>query len=1104
MASMFDFDPLGDTGIQMRNPIQNALRKAMRPQTPSAGIDYPDLSVAEEDSLLSQLSSGALSGLSYVGGMLDKFTGSRALRGAIAGRPRELLSIIPGSDMLGITNRADIASGKDVLRMKDDPNSWGDDIASFATEMLLDPTLFVGGFIKGGATQAGKLAKSANVFDDAVRLGSKAAQSGPRVGAMKTTLRSVVDNLDFPGGNVAAYRKLATAAKGSGMSLTDDILDMPLGGALEMRLPFTGKHLGTIGKAGDWGESVASVADKAGEALRWGKIPGTDYSPGMHAAQLFSASSGGLGTREGQEIYGDLFRAMPGRKAAASEPIYAATQKMIQALPPDQTTQDIAFALREYAETGALPPGVQVPQQALDAMDEVKRLYPQALSSAQTLGRGHAKELEDQAIDYWTRYLTDPGPKFGGGGAKVFTATTESDTARKAFLKNLTGGTATIREMAKQFGGNPATDAAAVKAVFGNMAPQHTPDDWNALASFLRNLSPEQVSAGVFGNHPMSDALSYFTHAADADAMAGGIYDLATKGLRAGQNLAPGTTVPLDNLLNFSGLHAGDNTGGWVYQIGKRMGLDMSDPAVYSNFEQTLKNSSVSKPIANDILKLSENFKAPKEVGQLRQAYDSMTNLFKAGVLTWPSRYVRDFTSGQAQNILAGQFNPSDVAMAKRLIGGEMVDATDIPFIQDMVAKSGKPLNPQTAYDALQVHLASMGITNPAQQSMAQIGNVPTGPGSIQDLAMQLPGESPITLMGAAKKAIPQSWSEANPLAIRGVGNQTETAFAPVKAGNDLGAITDSTNRLAPYLTLLRQGVDPAEARARVMASQVDYSNRAFTPFEREAMMRVAPFYRFSKGMAQYVLPEIADNPSGNLAQAIRGTARMDSGDDQFVPEHLQQSMSIPLPGAPEGSQRFLTGLGMMYEDPLNLFRPGQNAYGTVRGTGQELLGRVNPLLKAPLELFTDRQFFSGRELQDLDSSIGRTISNLGITEEPPDVPILLDQALSNSPASRLLSTVRSLSDSRKGAGVKALNLGTGVRITDVDREKAKNIAIREAIEQNLRGQGGVNTLRPHLFVRPEDWDQLSDREKALYTLYTQQAKESQERARKAKLGAKK
>ena len=118
-------DPMAGLGLSLARP---SLRQEIEEE--------------ERDSILSEIGSGALSGIGYVGGLLDKFTGSRALRGLLGGKPRELLSILPGSDTFGITDERDIVSGEDILGGELDPDNLDSrDVLGFGLEMLLDPTL---------------------------------------------------------------------------------------------------------------------------------------------------------------------------------------------------------------------------------------------------------------------------------------------------------------------------------------------------------------------------------------------------------------------------------------------------------------------------------------------------------------------------------------------------------------------------------------------------------------------------------------------------------------------------------------------------------------------------------------------------------------------------------------------------------------------------------------------------------------------------------------------------------------------------------------------------------------------------------------------------
>ena len=86
--------------------------------------------------------------LNYVSSSLDK-AGPRPLRGILGGKPRELLSAVPFSDTMGLTDPKDIVSGRNLtdnwgVTDKHD-QGWGAWGAGMATEALLDPKLMLGG-----------------------------------------------------------------------------------------------------------------------------------------------------------------------------------------------------------------------------------------------------------------------------------------------------------------------------------------------------------------------------------------------------------------------------------------------------------------------------------------------------------------------------------------------------------------------------------------------------------------------------------------------------------------------------------------------------------------------------------------------------------------------------------------------------------------------------------------------------------------------------------------------------------------------------------------------------------------------------------------------
>jgi hypothetical protein len=177
------------------------------------------------------------------------------------------------------------------------------------------------------------------------------------------------------------------------------------------------------------------------------------------------------------------------------------------------------------------------------------------------------------------------------------------------------------------------------------------------------------------------------------------------------------------------------------------------------------------------------------------------------------------------------------------------------------------------------------------------------------------------------------------------------------------------------------------------------------------------------------------------------------------------------------------------------MYQPASTWYGTAKNTAKDVMGRLNPLIKGPIEIAMGTQAYSGRNLLDLDSNVGRIISNLGLAKEPPKVSPLIDEILSNSPAARGLTTLRTLTDPAKGLGARLLNVMTGVKVTDVNMEQARNATIKESIEEVMRGKPGVHSMRPHLYVPKEERNKLDPADLMLMDLYRQQIAEAKRKA---------
>jgi len=251
-------DPFASVNKQLRavglDPISLDAPAQQTVGIPSARTALDDLAPDQLAEAKEKAGGGLLSGLAWVGRKLDAFTGARAIRGLLGGKPRELLSAGPlglVSDELGLTRQQDIVYGRELLEKGGilGPNKpgldWGD-VAGFGADVLLDPATYFFGLglaTKGAkaATQAGKNLNQIGKLEDVLHLASTSTGAealklgktmGPRQAGMNLTLRKVL-----------------AAEKSGGL---DDILGMP-------GLRHSG---GLAGELADAGIDIAKVIDQ--------------------------------------------------------------------------------------------------------------------------------------------------------------------------------------------------------------------------------------------------------------------------------------------------------------------------------------------------------------------------------------------------------------------------------------------------------------------------------------------------------------------------------------------------------------------------------------------------------------------------------------------------------------------------------------------------------------------------------------------------------------------------------------------------------------------------------------------------------------------------
>ncbi len=600
-----------------------------------------------------------------------------------------------------------------------------------------------------------------------------------------------------------------------------------------------------------------------------------------------------------------------------------------------------------------------------------------------------------------------------------------------------------------------------------------------AMQNFVRKMGDSQAVKDL--------SAAYNTASQKHTAAFEGLFDeygliAYDEAIRAGKKPAEAAKEAIEELASVR-----DVLPDGVFDAAKKSAKELEDLGSVDRFIS--RNMYVGDDVAADATRYMKSFNAPDEVKSWVKAMDKFTNLFRGSVTAaFPAFHVRNFFSGQYQNYIGGAFDPKaagpmrylrPIYDADNLVQGKAIsDVLDIPAVKAAGITDAKKATDWVAQQAFANNLShkSVGISGDI------LGDTHA------DLISAMPGLSPARrdltdVKGMLGAPLPRSWKEANPLNTRGVASN-EDVFAPFRAGRNTGHYVESLNRLGPFIAFLKQGMDPAEAARRVKKLQGDYS--ALTQFER-GVSRAVPFYSFTRSTAPYMVQNLIENPGGKMAQTIRAMNDM-RGRSTVTPDYIGETASIPAGTAEDGSQRYITGLGLMMEDPLSFMGNG------VRGGLLEGASRLNPLIKAPLEWMTGQSFFQkgpqgGRELDDLDPTLGRTVANIKqmVTGEETDFakPIFNSPATEfiagNLPVSRILTTVRQMTDPRRSAVEKAINFGTGVKSSLIS-PAAQEAILRESVEDELKKLGGRDFEITN--ISNEELEKLGPVERALADLY--------------------
>lgn len=1057
---------------------------------PGARPRVDPLSRPEEDSLLGRIAGAGLGGIGYIGSALEKTFGGRAIRaglGTLAGMdvaPSEFLSMIPGSDLVGLTDPANRVGGREILRhagIAGPEDNWGNFAGGLGLELATDPASYLS-FGTGALTQGGRVAKAAGVLPET---------AAGRVGTTLNKLHSF-------GPPTPA---LSDALAASGKTLAE-IGDLPLGYSVGFGLPF-GRPAFGLGESGLQAAGAVGSAVKGADALaRQVPFLGSQYGHtvdalgtaadwlGRQAKAVFQPSVMEATTKLGQEVSPEAHSLA--RSILAERKMRAANYaEELKAAGVNDPTGSVLRSVAEGTYQGAAHPVIE------QVASRMKADLASDLSRLQGLGVDVAA-MTDLEAGYLPRYmspLAKPSPGHGGTRQPLLAADRRV-SGRDPIFKDVVGGTEGVNQLVLDplaHGPDPMQSAAHIRSRYlsQGLAPEQAESQAQGLADWVRGLDPQyHASIGTpnplrfFGNHPLADYESYYDKAsrllgageATQNLLARGAQPLATYG-----NLPPGS-VRLTEALRTAGL---TNDVGAQATALQRLNAARSAQGLPPAQFADLSMQYVPKEYVDEVTRFLRPFSAPDAVSNLGRAADTVTNLTKAyQTAPWLPFHIRNLASGLWQNWAKGAGEapgglPKQVSDAYRLLQGEV-----LPDAAQIAEYTRRGLSPEQATRELAKEMYAFGVGGHMPHLGREIagpagGLVSLGP-DLEGFLARIPGQQPKTLTEAAQTFIGQAPGQTvswNPINVAGVGSSIDM-FPPVAGGRALGDIVEGVNRGSQYLSLRRQGFTAEQAAKEVLGTHFDYTRAGKTATEAGLLSRVFPYWTYTRGNVPSQIEQVLQRPGGpaGVAARVAQDLRQDAG---FLPAYLGGGLAVPVGEEQDGTRRYLSRLDLPPEQAFEWLRAGpQGVQNTLAG----ILGQMNPWLKAPVEMATNKQLYSGRALDDLYTMTG--------------VPAL-ETLLMNSPASRVATTLRTVTDPRKWEDPLALpiNLLSGAKLTDVDMEKQRSIAEKEYLSQALNGLPEIGKFQT-IYLKPGMEPFLQDWERELLRLNKTVEQRAQEKAR--------
>jgi len=923
------------------------------------------------------------------------------------------------------------------------------------------------------------------------------------------------------------------------------------------------------------GEALARGADRVGESIRWS-------TPGLYAHAMFNKAAGGQTDAAAQAAAlrinqtADISEAK-GRREAAEMADMLRTAKIDPAVASRTGIDEVMStkageAIDRYLEKNVATPAdidfVDNTPGVKAFVDRWGHLAPKILKESEAMGlRAHQLDHAYGAgyRPYQLENVLDRVVGKKAGKTALFDTVT-GDMLKRTKSLQLPGGIDQLRQLStdRRFVGlgkafkeddvaallhkeindpsspyyvamanTPMGNAAATVAAAGGTA-NYSKAKARQLARFLNAIDVPATGdiAPVFGNHPLEATTRYVYGRERAIGTADELINTIASRLvnqTAGQ-VQGGKHVSALSALQKAGLKSVKDAdtgirGGAAMKLRERMAKVLGEAGeVVDPDSINLSQYSIPLETLNQLTRMHDVFAAPKAVSEIGQWFEQYQKVFKSGVLSWPSRYTRDLTSGFISN--AVEAGPAAATKggyhAAKLLNGKYDDV--VKYVRQMPLYS-KITDDKEMISTFLKDSAEAGILKGG--AIIDRNNADRTAEAVKEL---IPGFKPQSVVGSFAGDPSRTYGQfakqaVNPFGVKGVLGNKDTTNPILKTGERLGDWTDSVNRMGGYMALLSQGVAPKEAARRMIAAHVDYGN--LSAFEKQSRS-VIPFYGYESRILKYAAGKIASNPGGPYTQMLRVADKLQqSDDDTYTPTNIRERGGVMLTKE-LGQLTESLGLGNVVEPGPGLRRaithidlPGRSALDTfsiaktagefdlnqsITNTAQNIGSKLGPLPKSIIELVTQQDMFTKRKLGETPSEIDTMIGAMTGDEDfrlPTTVQTAADMLFPGQ--GRLLSMGRGLTDQRTPLASRAattlFNSFSPVRIATVDEKQQRSDAMRD-LTRDIERYPGAKDFQTTSIAK-EKLEELTPEQQQYYALRQALQKKNQAEAKKKKDAAK-